>query len=529
MSRRVARVVLALMVVAVPFVVRQSDAAASCGFVATSLREQVDDAEAVVVGTVAEAGVADTDEPKQRFGRPLRWTIDVERDVKGNIGRRLSFHAGTTGGFTSTQFQAAKGERVGLLLSRRDGEFWATDCDKRPPGDVLAAAEPLPPPRGRGASLLLASGGFGAPRVALLDERGVFTRFGDGDGDAVIGVCPGERLAVEAITDRAIRDEGGRTRIEIRDLRTMGVVRSVDLPDGITTQGRRRPFAVSCRSRSADDVLVAAEAGIYTPRVVRLHDGEWETVYRAKARAVTFLPDGFAVIRHNGEKFELAVHDADGDIRMRLGPLPSFKHLSISEPVRFAADPSGRYVAGANEEPDRGGDNLFVADLEQRKVARARVPWVAGLAWAGRDLVLAPLHGRDADGYVDDSGPGGVRIYDTKLARKATWDGWSGLQPVIVGERLYGIRPVRRGTTRGIAVVSAPYLTGPERVENQLGDTTVDELIALSGEGAAVRRPRFTWTAIGLVIFLSALVAVVVRSRRAGRGEPPGASGAFSS
>jgi hypothetical protein len=527
-----ARIALLLIVLATPFVVASPAAVASCGSVATSLREQVDDAEAVIVGTVTEAGVPDGEGPKESFGRPLRWTIEVERDVKGNVGDSLSFHAGWTGASTSNDFGADTGERVGLLLSRRDGAWWASSCDRRDAGEVLVAAEPLTPPRARGAPLLLASGGFGSPRVALLDERGRLARFGDGAGDAVMGVCPGERFVAEAISDRTGLSEGGRpTSVEIRDVATMRIVRRHRLPSEITTRIRERPFDVACRDARATDVLVAAEAGIYSSRVVRLQGERWETVYDAKARAVVFLPDGFAVIRHGGERFELAVHDADGDVRMRLGPLPTFKHLSISEPVRLAADPSGRFVAGANEEPDNGLENLFVADLERRKVARARVGWVDGLAWAGTDLVVAPLRRWGSDGYVDETGAGEVRVYDARLDRKASWDGWTGQHPIVLGERLYGVRPAERtgtGSVGPVAIVSAPYRTGPERVENALPEITVDRLIALSGEGAVERRPRFTWTAIGLVAFLLALLAIVIRSRRAKTGEPEEGSGAFT-
>jgi hypothetical protein len=505
-------VVVASAMVLMP-VVLSSPVRANCA-ASGNLREEIDDAEAVIVGTVTEAGVPDTTEPESELGLRRRWTIDVEEDIKGNVGSTLSFHSGWTSGSVGTPFRAAKGARIGLLLSRVDGHYAPSGCDRRKAEDVLAAAQPLAPPRGRGVPFLLAAGGFGRPRVALLDERGAVTAYGAGKGDARLGVCPGERFVVEVVSEDSFRAERILPTVEVRDLRTLRVVRRSRLPAPILSALPRRPFAVACRDREATDLLVAAEAGSYTARVVRLVEGTWETVYHDKARAVTFVRSGFAVIRLGGEKFELVAHAPDGRVRARLGPLPSFTHLSITEPVQLVADASGRYVAGANEQPDDGSPNLFVADLETRKVVRKHVRWVAGLAWAGTRLVAGPLVERNKDGFVDPSKGGVVRVYDTGLDLQRSWGRWTGLHPVVLGDRLFGVR-------QGRSVVSAPYRTGPEKVEGGIGDLSIAQLVALSGESAGGRgRPRLTWTAVALVLLLIVFAAIVVRSRRTPASPP---------
>jgi hypothetical protein len=370
---------------------------------------------------------------------------------------------------------------------------------------------------------MFAAGGFGEPRVALLDARGAATHYGTGDGDARIAACPGERFFVEAVSETS--DEPTPAWIEVRDARTMKVVRRERLPQTITGRFWHRPFAVACRTERAEDVLVAAEAGGYSARVVRHRLGRWTTAYHDKARAVRFVPQGFAVIKHGGKKFELVVHAPDGKVRSRIGPLPSFKHLSISEPVPFVADASGRYVAGANEEPESERPNLFVADVREETVVRKHVQWVSGLAWAGSELVVAPLARRNVDGYVDPTKGGEVHIYDTRLVRLASWGRWHGQHPVVIGDRLFGVRDFGRdeaGLPRPSVVVSAPYRTGPEKVESSLGDAAVTQLVALEGVGPTAQRgrPGLTWTAIGLAVFVVTLAAIVLRSRFSRRARP---------
>lgn len=512
---------LGLLVTSLVLVPPAADA--SC-FVTGTYRERIEDADAAIVGTVIEAGIVDRRAPKTEFGEPLRYTLEVERDLKDNVGERVSFHSGSTGAITSNDFQGRRGERLGLVLHRLDGKLRASDCDKIPPDEMQVAAVPLSPPRGRGVPRLLAAGSFGEPRIAIFDERGDATDYGEGDGDARVAVCPGERMFAEVVSDRSdFSDRGSPASVEIRDARSMKIVRRWSLPPAISGAAWHRPFAISCTDEEARGVLVAAEAGEYSARVVGRTGESWDTLYHGKARAVTFLPDGFAAIRFKAPRFELVVHDSTGDVRSRIGPLPSFTQLAISESVQFVADPSGRFVAGASEQRT-DEENLFVADLRTERVVRAAVPWIAGLAWAGTDLVAAPLVEPDADGYIDPSTAGDVRVYDAALHLKHEWSGWTGLNPVVVGDRLFGVRV---GKADGLApgestIVSAPYRSGPEKVERPIGDLSIDQLVVLSGdrELADRRRANPTWAVYGVIIAVVVIGAIVLRSRRAARDEP---------
>ena len=153
--------------------------AAACSCVALDLTTAVPQADAAVVATLVHQ-----DEPKGEVaadgtrvvssGEPVDFTFDVESVVKGDVGDPLVVRSANDG--ASCGIEARPGERVGLLLERRGGEWQGNLCAQSDP-DELAAYQSAHP----GSTTSSTARGVAAPRPS--DPGG-----GDGGGGGEAGV-----------------------------------------------------------------------------------------------------------------------------------------------------------------------------------------------------------------------------------------------------------------------------------------------------------------------------------------------------
>ena len=134
------------------------------------------------------------------------------------------------------------GARIGLFLERRAGRWTSSLCWQVSPDDLLAAAQPLPPPNGRGPTTLLVAGRFGPARLLALDARGRTLAYGRGAGTTLlISVCPGARRMAELVQ----RETG--VAVVIRELPGLRLIRS----NGSSSRrwAERTATALRCESR----------------------------------------------------------------------------------------------------------------------------------------------------------------------------------------------------------------------------------------------------------------------------------------
>ena len=135
------------------------------------------------------------------------FTFRVERRVKGAMGSTVDVESASNG--AACGLETTIGARIGLFLERRAGRWTSSLCWQVSPDDLLAAAQPLPPPNGRGPATLLVAGRFGPARLLALDDRGRTLAYGRGAGTILlISVCPGARRMAELVQ----RDDGRRRR-----------------------------------------------------------------------------------------------------------------------------------------------------------------------------------------------------------------------------------------------------------------------------------------------------------------------------
>ncbi len=92
------------------------------------------------------------------------FTFRVERRVKGAMGTTVDVESASNG--AACGLETTIGARIGLFLERSAGRWTSSLCWQVSPDDLLAAAQPLPPPNGRGPTTLLVAGRFGAREAA---------------------------------------------------------------------------------------------------------------------------------------------------------------------------------------------------------------------------------------------------------------------------------------------------------------------------------------------------------------------------
>ena len=184
------RLVLALVVAATAALAATAGPAYACSCAPPDPRSLLGQADGAFVGRlVSRQEVA--------AGR-TRFTFAVERSVKGALGSTVVVESASNS--AACGIETPVGSRIGLFLERRDGGWTSSLCWQVSPEDLLAAAQPLPPPNGRGPTTLLVAGRFGPARLLALDALGRTLAYGRGQGSVLqLSACPGGRRAAEVV------------------------------------------------------------------------------------------------------------------------------------------------------------------------------------------------------------------------------------------------------------------------------------------------------------------------------------------
>jgi hypothetical protein len=219
--------------------------ALACSCALPEPRDALAEADAAFVGELVEG-------PYGGSGEQPIWRFSVETSVKGDLGSQVDVRSPASG--VSCGFEVAAGERVGVLLYEEKGEWHGGLCTQIGPGELLAAAGPLPAPEGIGPVTFLVGGSFGEKRLLALDDRGRTLGYGGGRGETLaLGICPGSRVAVESVLD------GHEAFLAVRDLRTLEVDRELT----VVPKGPSGVYAVACLDGDGDRALaVDSAAGV---------------------------------------------------------------------------------------------------------------------------------------------------------------------------------------------------------------------------------------------------------------------------
>jgi hypothetical protein len=468
------------------------------------------------VGTLERID-SDDDDP---YGSPSAFHFAVEHDVKGALGNRVVIHA-QRGDGGSCGLEARVGERVGLFLQRKDGQWNANLCSTVDPDRLLAAAQPLPAPDGRGPPTFVVGVALGEHSTMLLDDDGRSLAYGEAPGRpptevAALDVCPGGARVVEGLHAALAEEDSPIVAVRAVDgLRVERVVRLGDLPD---VQGS---FAyvrsVACRDAAATqlDVSLVHHTDQQTEgRVLRSDGDTWRTVWKAVEGEAALSDDaGRALVWRPGVVARLDL--ATGTVTTL------HRHDGLAG---AALSPGGRWAAVVeNGASTYRPEELLVFDMGTGAV-HARHGFdpaeeMVEAAWADDDTLAA------ADGKR-------LRFFDAGLRAVGTVTGWDTYRLLAAAGRVYGVRyqgqpmlvATRDSTTaaefvrlpdgavRAIAVVPGE---GPPGATSTTTTTTAPP-VSLAEERSVSERERSSdgpWGLAGVTLLLLAVILLALRAR----------------
>jgi hypothetical protein len=333
----------------------------------------------------------------ERFSgdRMERWlTFRVDRVLKGEVGPAVEIYER---GMTTINFgRLEPGQRVGLTMNFKDGQWLSNDCQTYDPEELADAVEPLPRPPGRGRAAYVVAGAFGDARLAVLDRRGRTLAYGFGSTQwADVTVCPGGRRIVEA----------GYEQLIVRRVRDLRVLRRIRL--GFTRSAH-------CLGRT---IVRATSSGIFRGG---------RQIWRGRAAAVVFHRRAAYVTRgHEILRVDLRSGRARTVATLPLTP----QHEELRS---LAVSPDGRRLAVlAPNWPVQGGEppsQVAVVDMGAT-AARVRVADLpqgeqySGVAWAGAGrFAVTAFHSHRVPGAGQPA-----RFYDARLRPLGEIAGWTAL------------------------------------------------------------------------------------------------------
>ena len=361
----------------------------------------------------------------------------VERTLKGSIGKAVEVRTASNG--AACGIEAPVGTRVGLVLERRDGAWHGHLCWQFDPHELLAAANPLPAPSGRGPVALVVGGEFGDVRLIALDAQGRTLAYGKGGGRAgLVSICPGkQRLTELAYT-------GAGATLVVRATRTLRIVgrRQLHLPR------QRYAQRLRCQVRSGAAAIVFARGPTGTPAgsaLYRVGLGRIAEIWRGSGYDAAITPTRAYVSAGIRGKTLLAV-DLRGSPVRKLAELPAAT-------TSLALNRTGTLLAGVQIRTDRSARVVRV-DLgrTRAKVSTARIPANEDLAqvfWLPADrLLFVPAYGTTA------------RVLDAALRTRSRFR-WTAATAALSGSEMFGI-------DISLALFRAELPSGPMRVVRRL-------------------------------------------------------------
>ncbi len=264
------RLFLAGVVAAVAVVAATATPAHACSCAMPDPRSLLAQTDGAFVGRLIER--RDLGDGRARF------TFRVERGVKGALGSTVDVESASDG--AACGLETTVGARIGLFLERDGGRWTSSLCWQVSPGDLLAAALPLPPPNGRGPVTLLVGGRFGAVRTLALDRLGRTLAYGRGEGTVLhLSPCPGARRMVEVIY------LDNRVMVAVRELPGLRLVRQRPLPSPPVTS----VTALRCETPDGGRLLLfhASADRPHAARLERLTGSRREALWQGTAIGAT--------------------------------------------------------------------------------------------------------------------------------------------------------------------------------------------------------------------------------------------------
>ena len=409
MTGRFLRLTVSL-VLALTWVLTATRPASACSCAAGEPRDRLQEADAALVGTVSD-----------RSGGPLGMgtvtvTIDVEHDLKGNLGDEVQLETNAQG--SACGLELNEGARTGLFLTLV-GDHWTSSlCQQIDPEELLRAAEPLPEPTGKGPIRFLVGGNFGEARVLALDEHGRTLAYGWGAGNVYdLEVCPGGRLAVESVSEDRVGS------LVVRDVATMAILRRIEL---VRTKSPSI-YEVACLDAGATHLLAIDDAQGRV-RVHEVDDEDARIVFSDRGRAWGSTIDDGVPYLSLGRRF--------GRVDVATGTWTAIAHLP---PHVFGArvSPDGRWVAGTRyggSLPGEPPSDIAVFPADGGPVRSIpMVGWNDGgsVRWLSSDRLLFLPSGEDVNR---------IAIYDVpSMTEVVGADDWYATEVVITDDVIYGV------------------------------------------------------------------------------------------
>ena len=367
------------------------------------------------------------------------FTFRVERRVKGAMGTTVDVESASNG--AACGLETTIGARIGLFLERRAGRWTSSLCWQVSPDDLLAAAQPLPPPNGRGPAALLVGGRFGPARLLALDDRGRTLAYGRGAGSVLqLSACPGARRMAEVVQ----QDSG--LRVVVRELPGLRLVRQrpVTPPFGTTV------VALRCETADGERLLLfhASTSRPAGARLERLSGARSTTMWRGAAIGAA-LTDEHAYVASGQQGTRLLALDLRTRVVRVLGRIPP-------SPTGLVPGPEGQLAGQTYSDVRR--PLLFRVRLDPFAVVTTRLVGPGDLAFVDRRrLVFLP------------SGGGRARVYTPALDVASSF-AWTAYRSTAVGGTAWGVGFNGRLHRAGLP-------SGPERVTRRLPGPTVSLIV----------------------------------------------------
>ncbi len=413
--------------------------------------------------------------------------------MKGALGETVDVQSAVSG--VSCGIEVPEGQRIGLLLYRRDGVWTSGLCLQLPPGQLREAARPLPAPDGSGAAAFLVGGRYDDVRVLALDALGRTLAYGRGGGSSYLfSVCDGARRAV------AVGIDGDHLAVTVGELPRLRLLREIRLPLGLAFS----PGAILCRDPDAYEVVVFATnvggARAVSSRLFTIRGSRISIVRRGSAYACAFGRSQ-ALVNKGQLGRDLVSVDLNGGKQRALARLPAGTGPLMPSPdgKRLAGVAYGAPI-GVSPPPSR----VVLVDLTRRQPAVRTAPLsdpnVTGKAvWLDRKrLAFIPSAGNAEE----------ARTYDTSLRELGRLRGWDAYDATVSRGVVYGV-------TYGGALVSARLPSGPvERVRDLPGPETYG-IAAVPRRAQAARRSTLpAGVALPVAVLSLAVLLISFRGRR---------------
>ena len=429
------RLFLAGVLAAVAVVAATATPAHACSCAVPDARSLLAQTDGAFVGRLIER--------RDLGGGRAVFTFRVERRVKGSMGSTVDVESASNG--AACGLETTIGARIGLFLERRAGRWTSSLCWQVSPDDLLAAAQPLPPPNGRGPTALLVGGQFGGTRMMALDRGGRTLAYGRGAGTTLlISVCPGRRRIAELVQ----RDSG--VGVAVRALPGLRLIRqrAVTSPPGGATV-----TALRCETRDGTRLVVFHSSVVRpgTALLERLTGTARATLWRGTATGASLTAlNAFVMSGDLGTRI-LAVDLVTRRART-VGRIPPPSGPLVS-------NPAGTLLAGVVSS-DGSRPQIARVQLEPFAVSMSPVAGAGEVVWIDdRRLALFPTDERRA------------RLYGATLEVTSSFR-WSAYRSVVVGSTVYGVAYFGR-------LNRAALPSGPERLIRRFPGPTVYAISAV--------------------------------------------------